>query len=438
MGFSNLGFSNFGLSNWGFLSPKEGLRSSRRDLRSPSRAWAPWGLSLWAVLAFRAIVAAGAEVAARLAVGLCNRGLSTFGGLAVRWPVGCAEAGGGCVPSFPHGGGRDLYPSATRPRSRPLPWELQAPLRRQLAQPPWLRLQRPPAWLRLPQLQMLSPLPRPWWQELRWAAAIPAASGAPQVFRREVQAGSGAGLPVPQEAGGGRLARRRHRDFLRGGRSGERRHGALHLLLLHAVVETFQDAEEILARTADKRHHVGHDHKASAFHRTRRTRFLGEARAPEHAVADHVGQTFQHVDADDTAAADPVAADAIKALRRRTVESGRGEPLPRRLGQVGGIELAFLLELERPEEQAEFGGRGLEQSRHIEIECAKAGAEAAELRPVFLAQRLHFFRHLVAGQHAQRFDQPERNAAGDAFEAFASSSLIKGSSIELMCRSMNF
>ena len=54
--------------------------------------------------------------------------------------------------------------------------------------------------------------------------------------------------------------------------------GALHLLLLHAVVEAAENAEEILARAADERHHVGNDGEAAAFHGSRRALLLGEAR----------------------------------------------------------------------------------------------------------------------------------------------------------------
>ena len=98
---------------------------------------------------------------------------------------------------------------------------------------------------------------------------------------------------------------------------------------------------------------------------------------------------------------------------------GRGQALARRLGQVGGIELAFLLQVQRPEQQAEFGGRRLEEGRHVDVEGTEAGAERAQLGAVFLAQALHFLGHLVARQHAQRLDQAEGDAARDAFEAFA-------------------
>ena len=111
------------------------------------------------------------------------------------------------------------------------------------------------------------------------------------------------------------------------------RRRALYLALLHAEIEAAQDGLEFLTGTADERHHVGDDGKAAAFDRALRARLLGKARAPENPVADQVGEPLQHVDTHHAGSANAIAAYAIEAARRRTVERSRGQALARRLGK---------------------------------------------------------------------------------------------------------
>ena len=72
-------------------------------------------------------------------------------------------------------------------------------------------------------------------------------------------------------------------------------------------------------KSSPEQRHYG---EAAAFDGACRAGFLSEAGAPEHAVTNHVGQAFQHVDAHHARAADAIAAYAIEALGRRTVEAG--------------------------------------------------------------------------------------------------------------------
>ena len=135
----------------------------------------------------------------------------------------------------------------------------------------------------------------------------------------------------------------------------------LHLLAMHAEIEAAQDRLEVFAGTADKRHHVGHDGEAAALDRARRARFLRNARAPEDAIANDVGEPFEHVDAHDAVAADAIAADAVEAARRGAVEDGRGQALAWPFGKIGEIDAAVLLKAQSPQEQAQFGSGRFEQ-----------------------------------------------------------------------------
>ena len=70
-----------------------------------------------------------------------------------------------------------------------------------------------------------------------------------------------------------------------------------------------------------------------------------------------------------------------------------------------GIELAVLLQVQGPEQQAKLGRCGLEESGHIDVEGAEAGAECAKLGAVILTQALHLLGDDVARQHAARTEQ---------------------------------
>ena len=121
---------------------------------------------------------------------------------------------------------------------------------------------------------------------------------------------------------------------------------------------------KILPRAADERHHVGNHRESAAFDGSCRALLLGEARPPEHPVADEIGQALQHVDADDAGAADAIAADAIEARGVERSKIAEVRPWPGGWGRAG-VRACRLLQVQRPEQQAEFGRGGLQEGRDI-------------------------------------------------------------------------
>ena len=70
--------------------------------------------------------------------------------------------------------------------------------------------------------------------------------------------------------------------------------------------------------------------------------------------------------------------------------------------------------LERPELRRQRARRGLEQSRQIDVIGAEAHAVFAQRGACRLIEALDLLGHLLALQHAERFDQLEGDAARHA------------------------
>ena len=188
-----------------------------------------------------------------------------------------------------------------------------------------------------------------------------------------------------------------------------RRHGfffrQLHLFHLRAIAQTAQQAGEFLARAAHKRHHVGIDDEAAII------AAFGNHRP------DQVGQTFQHIDAHGTLAADAEAQHIVKAFGRGLVRRYGGEPGRGRGGKVREGILDTLAG-QRPKREQQPRGRRLQQGRHENRVGAEAHAMLAQLAARILVEGADIFRYGFAAERSEILDQAVSHPAGKSFDIF--------------------
>ena len=81
-----------------------------------------------------------------------------------------------------------------------------------------------------------------------------------------------------------------------------------------------------------------------------------------------------------------------------------------------GVDAVLAAGMERPQQQQQIGGGGLEQRRDVDVEGAEAHAVFAQLGARRLVERLDLLGDRVAPEHAEVLGQPEGDAAGEAGE----------------------
>ena len=139
-----------------------------------------------------------------------------------------------------------------------------------------------------------------------------------------------------------------------------------------------------------------------------------DALAPGQRRPDQVGEPLQDVDADGALAAHPIADGAVERLRRVLVDRDRGAAARRQPLQFVEPLVLRAVVLEHPELRREAARRGLEQRRQIEMIGAEAHAVFAQHRARRLVEAFDVLGDLLPLQHADRLDQLEGDAAGDA------------------------
>ncbi len=201
-----------------------------------------------------------------------------------------------------------------------------------------------------------------------------------------------------------------------------RQHGRLGPFF-HPVAQRTKDRPKVLAGATDQGRHP--DHHGEAARSVEGGRRLDARRAvpPGERRPDDVGQSLEHVDAHGPLAAYPVSGDRIERVVDLLVGSDRCASARRqaleRIEPCGG---AIPL-LERPELEGEHARCRLEQRRDIDVVGAEAHAEFAQCGARRLIEPLDLIGDLAAIEHAQRLDQLECDAAGDAGDLFAGSEL---------------
>ena len=123
-------------------------------------------------------------------------------------------------------------------------------------------------------------------------------------------------------------------------------------------------------------------------------------------AAQHIGQTFQHVDTDGTLARDPVARHRVIALRGIL---GRGNGHKARGRCFGKLLQAFG---KRPQNQTQPGRRGFQQKRHENGELTKTQTMFAQGAARLLVQLFNLIGDGAARQDAQAFDHAKGKATG--------------------------
>ena len=166
------------------------------------------------------------------------------------------------------------------------------------------------------------------------------------------------------------------------------------LAALGLVTQTLHQIGELLQRHAGDREHVG----------------LGLEPGPAVLGAQHVGQTFQHVDANRPLARGAVARHDVE-FGMRVLDRGHGDQTRRR-----GFGEFVQTARQRPEHKAQAGGRGFQQKRHENGELTEADAMLAQGAARLLIQRLDLFDDAGAGQDAHVLDHAEGEAAGKAVQ----------------------
>ena len=123
-------------------------------------------------------------------------------------------------------------------------------------------------------------------------------------------------------------------------------------------------------------------------------------------VAQQVGQTFQHVDANRTCASGAVTGHGVI--------TGVGIRAGGHCYQTGGRAFGEFLQvvLQGPEHQPQPCRRGLQQQRQKDGELTKADTMLAQCAAGFLVQRLHLVGDVAAGDDAKVFGHAKGKALG--------------------------